>query len=190
MSTRDRPRPDLFGECEDVESCESHCDFVPRSIDPDGGLNRVMLGRFVALVRRGHRKSVVADTLMIPRSTLAAWLRRGRVQISKYDAGRLDKIGLEGEFVLATQQAQSEWHVATTEELLDCEDPAIRFRILRARFPEHYEPNSGRSSIDDDTAEVIEHVDPAMALLERLASLDRARAPLELEAGEDDEPTG
>jgi hypothetical protein len=164
-------RPLCFATCTAEEStCESAIDYLPRSVDPDGGLTRVLLGKFVTNLRKGHRRTVTCDLLGVPWGTYQLWIRTGTNEINEYDTGRRDHVTIAAEFVVLCNEAVAAYHAQLVDEINEAEDPVVKLRLAKARFPKHYH-HDGRTIIDDEAATEVVRVDPFEALESRIRQL-------------------
>jgi pimeloyl-ACP methyl ester carboxylesterase len=180
-------RPDLFASCSatcEGAGCEGQAGFVARAVGGEG-LTRELLGRLVTGARKGLRPSLVCAREHVPRSTYAAWIVRGRAAVELYTAGRMDKLPIEADLVLGIDEAAAEWHASELEYLGDVDDPAIRLRLLRLRFPRLYHPTA-KIHDDDDVPDPVRTSSAAETLTRRLRELDAAVTEVEREAEQED----
>ena len=168
-------RPDLYSTalapCEEVTTCLPWTSPVPRS----GHLTQSIIARFCDQIRRGHRRMTACDALRINRNAYQTWMRRGKEEIRLYDAGYTDqdRLTIFAQFVLATAEAEAEFHERIVDKVIECGDPVVLLRYLRARFPKHYH-HDGRVVVDDETAEEIVAGNPVEQIEARITQLRAA----------------
>jgi hypothetical protein len=180
-------RPDLFASCSatcEGAGCEGQAGFVARAVGGEG-LTRELLGRLVAKVRRGRRPSTACKAERVPRSTYAAWIVRGRAAIELFTAGRRDSLPIEAELVLGIEEAEADWLESELDYLGDQDDPAIRLRIVRLRFPRLFHPTA-KIHDEDDVPDPVRTSSAAETLTRRLRELDAAVTDVEREAEQED----
>jgi len=131
-------------------------------------LTREIIDQACELARKGNFRQTIYKRLGISRGTWDAWLTRGRADIRDREAGKIKELGLKACLVLELDKAESEVCTQIHEDIMTSDDPALKFKFLRVRYPKMY---SGISTtfVDDESGS--EEKTPGVDLLaQKLAS--------------------
>lgn len=128
-----------------------------------------LLGRF----RRGYRVPTVLALFEVAQSTYRGWITRGEAHVVIFLAGRADSLTLEAKLALGVKRSLAEFETDLLDGILADADAALRWKVLKTRFPAAYNPTV--RVVNDEDARPPEKTASAVDVLaRRLEQLDAA----------------
>ena len=132
-------------------------------------LTRAAIHEFCAQILRGNFMYVAGQRLGFTKSQIYNWRDRGAKELAALEAGESDTIGLCGMFVLESDRASADLHDRLIVDVLECEDPKVKWDFMRRRWSKQYSGNP--ATVEDPNTGESEKIDVAALIVERLEAL-------------------
>ena len=132
-------------------------------------LTRAAIGEFCREIRRGNFMYIAGQRLGFTKSQIYNWRDRGSKELAALESGESDTIGLCAMFVVESDRASADLHDRLIVDVLECEDPKVKWDFMRKRWSKQYSGNP--ATVEDPNTGESEKIDVAALIVERLEAL-------------------